>query len=132
MVIAAAGWFGFRPLLSNFAAATRRPPASFFSPEFLKQVSTVTRSVSPGAPLLHFGGWVSAYLWQRALYPRNAVKLLLPEDAVPATIRQARDDFGANYAISVGDPPTDPGFLWHRVLDPVPGGGETWFGKLAP
>ncbi len=105
-----------------------------FSPSFRKQVAVVRSIVPPGSRLLHVSheGYIPAS-WQRALYPGNPVRFVFqPRDIEPSSLQEIRKHFGARYAISAGDPPVDPGFLWYRVLEPIPGTGQTWFGEIAP
>jgi hypothetical protein len=75
--------------------------------------------------------WYSR-LWQRALYPRNDAILVYPPWN-QARLQELRRKYGARFAISAGDPPSDPGYLWKIDLGPLPlGPGRDWFGELNP
>jgi hypothetical protein len=133
LVFFAALRFGGRALSVGLISSFRNEPASFFSPPFRRQLEIVTGVVPPGVALLHiFHEFYLPRCWQRALYPRNPLEPVQPPDFGPKSLRRIRERIGARYAISAGSPPMDPGFRWHRVLDPIPGTGETWFGELAP
>ena len=110
-------------------------PFRALHPEFEAQLRTVLQKLPEGACLFHLStvqeDWFSR-LWQRALYPRNDMILVQP----PLTrerIQSLRDRYGVRYAISFGDPPLDPGFLWKVDLGRLPlVHGTDWFGELAP
>ncbi len=70
-------------------------------------------------------------MWERALYPRNAVVILENPDS--AALRRAREASGARYAISVGSPPLSAPYSWRVPLGSLPGlPHESWFGELDP
>ena len=110
------------------------PASTVFSPEFRAQVRAVEARLPPGAPVLHVcgrqEGWFSR-LWQRALYPDHRTIVVQPWD-VPR-LGELRAKYGARFAISVGKPPVDPGYVWMVDLGQVPDlPGVTWFGELRP
>jgi len=111
-----------------------RSPGKVFPPELREQLRAVEDRVPPGAFVLYVPAapefWYSR-LWQRALYPRNEVVVLQPPVA-RQTLRELRVRYGARFAVSAGDPPTDPGFLWRVDVGRAAGTGETWVGELRP
>jgi hypothetical protein len=117
------------------AAYLVQPPRSVFHPAFRAELETVRRRLPEGAVVLHLSAspeyWFSR-LWQRALYPRNETIVVQPPwDA--ARVRELKAKYHARFAISAGDPPSDPGFLWKMELAPPPlGPGSVWFGELRP
>jgi hypothetical protein len=111
------------------------PPRTAFLPEFRAQLRTVTERLPPGEHVLHLSAtpeyWYSR-LWQRALYPRNEAIVMRPPIS-SERLREIRARYGARFAISAGDPPADPGYLWKVDLGPVPLiRGTSWFGELQP
>jgi hypothetical protein len=115
------------PFLAN-------PAESIFSVEFREQLRAVEARLPTGAPVLHVSaeqeGWFSR-LWQRALYPNHKTIVVQPWD-IPR-LPELRAKYGARFAISVGKPPVDPGYVWKVDLGKVPGlPGVTWFGELRP
>ena len=111
------------------------PPQTSFPSPFREQLHTVTERLPPGAFVMHLSSapeyWYSR-LWQRALYPRNE-SVVMQQPLSPEHLRDIRAKYGARFAISAGDPPYDPGYLWKIRLGSLPGvPGESWFGELAP
>ena len=111
------------------------PPQTPFPPPFREQLHAVTERLPPGAFVMHLSAtpeyWYSR-LWQRALYPRNESVVMQPPLS-PQRLREIRARYGARFAISAGNPPYDPGYLWRVRLGQLPGvPGESWFGELAP
>ncbi len=138
LVMAASVISGGLALPREVRVAFRDAWPSVFPGQLQQQLAVVEASVPPGPALLHVSDWASdpgtgwySRLWQRALYPRNAVVLLM-RDITPERIAELRRQYRPRYAISVGTPPIDPGFLWHRDLGVVPGSRQTWFGELRP
>jgi hypothetical protein len=136
LVLAASALSGVPRLAREIRVAFRDAGLSVFPTEFQRQRAVVEKTAPPGAVFLHISDWASdpgtgwySRLWQRALYPRNLV-IVVMRDLQPERLQLLRRRFGARYAISVGSPPIDPGFLWHRDLGVVPGSGQTWFGEL--
>lgn len=138
LVAAASAVSGSLGLARDLRIAFRDAWPSVFPGQFQRQVKTVEETVPPGAVFFHIAdaskdpgtGWYSR-LWQRALYPRNLVIVLL-NDLRPEHLEELRKRYRVRYAISVGTPPIDPGFRWHRELGSVPGSHQTWFGELRP
>lgn len=117
------------------AAVFAGPPRAFLSPPFRIQLQKVVQRLPPGEPVFHLSAapeyWYSR-LWQRALYPRNDSIVIQPPLGGDR-LRHLRSKYGVRFAISVGDPPVDPGYLWKIDLGPLPGvPGESSFGELAP
>ncbi len=73
-----------------------------------------------------------ARMWQRVLYPRTVV--LLPSDRMTgAAIARLRSRYQLQYAVAIGSPPADPGFVRPQDLGDLPGGQfRVWFGELSP
>lgn len=98
-------------------------------------MSTVQRAVPAGAVILLVAKptdvW-HARLWQRGLYPRNQVAVLL-EPVGPAAVRALRSRYGIRYAVLIGPPDLDPGLRWRRELGALSGLPDfVSFGELAP
>jgi hypothetical protein len=111
------------------------PPRTPFPSEFRRQFRTVTERLPAGAFVLHLSAspesWYSR-LWQRALYPRNDSIVMQPPLS-PERVQEMRSKYGARFAISAGDPPFDPGYVWRIDLGRLPKvPSETWFGELGP
>lgn len=121
--------------LRRTALVFASPPQTTLSLQFLAQLQTVTQRLPPGEFVLHLSAtpeyWYSR-LWQRALYPRNDSIVMQPPLS-PERLREMRSKYGVRFAISAGDPPLDPGYLWRIDLGRLPSvPGETWFGELGP
>jgi hypothetical protein len=106
-----------------------------FPKEFVTQLQTVQSRIPPNAYVLHLSSapeyWYSR-LWQRALYPRNET-IVIQQPLSPQRVRELSVKYSARFAISAGNPPWDPGYLWKVDLGSIPGHpGETWFGELKP
>jgi hypothetical protein len=134
LVGAAALACGARALLREVPVFSG-PPRTPLSPEFRAQIHAVTERLPAGEFVLYLSGspeyWYSR-LWQRALYPRNETILIQPPLG-PERLRKMRSKYGARFAIFVGDPPFDPGYLWRIDVGRLPGvPGEMWFGELGP
>jgi hypothetical protein len=135
LAAAAALLNGAGAVRNDLIVAFRDAPRSVFSPEFLAQRDTVTRTVPAGEFLLHISAtpetWASR-LWQRVLYPRNPTVVVQPPFD-RQSIRTIQKKYAARFAISAGTPPFDPGYRWRVTLVPVPGQrDDAWFGELAP
>ena len=80
-------------------------------------------------------GDVSWYvrLFQRALYPTVVVVVRSVPLPSEAELRAMRNRHAIQYAISMGAPPADPGFLAHEDLGSLPSiEDHVWFGRLVP
>jgi hypothetical protein len=113
----------------------KEPPHRASHPAFDAALARVLERVPEGARLLHLSAepeyWYSR-LWQRALYPRNEVIVVEPPLSAEV-VRTLRDRYGVRFAISAGNPPSDPGFLWAVDLGPLPlGSAHNLLGELAP
>jgi len=111
---------------------------SVFPSTVKTQLQTLRKRLPVGSTVLLVAsrsGDVSWYcrLFQRALYPTDVVivrNIPLPKEAA---LRQLRSRHGIRYAISMGAPPADPGFVAHEDLGPLPAiDDHVWFGELAP
>jgi hypothetical protein len=134
--VAAAVLFGGRAIRLDLPVVYRDAPRSALPPTFRSQMEVVLRTFPPGAALLHVSSvpesWYSR-MWERALYPRNAVVSLQPPELDPASFRRARERFGIRFAISVGNSSPGNGYRWSVPMGTLPGlDEEAWFGELAP
>ncbi|HWZ86137.1 MAG TPA: hypothetical protein VN032_08050 [Thermoanaerobaculia bacterium] len=122
-------------VLRRERTALAEPARTAFHPLFRAQLDEVRGRLPAGAELLHLSAspeyWYSR-LWQRALYPDNETILMQPPLSLDR-VHALRAKYRARFAISAGDPPFDPGFLWKIDLGPLAlGPGQNWFGELAP
>ena len=138
VVAAASLASGGRALYQDLSLAFTWAGASVFPPTVQRQLETLRSRIPRGshvllvAPFGANGPWYSR-LFQRGLYPGVVVivRYLPPPDA--AALRRLRRQYDLRYAVSMGDPPTDPGFVAHDDLGPLPGiPDRVWFGELAP
>jgi hypothetical protein len=134
--VAAAVWFGGRAIQLELPVVYRYAPRTALPAPFRSQMEVVLRSLPPGAAMLHVSSvpesWYSR-MWERALYPRNAVVSLQPPEIDAASVRRARERFGIRFAVSVGNPSPGNGYRWSVPIGTLPGvDGEAWFGELAP
>ena len=134
LVGAAALVCGVRALRRD-AFAFAGPPRTPFTPAFSAQLHTVMEHLPAGAFVLHLSSspeyWRSR-LWQRALYPRNDSIVMQPPLSRQLVL-EMHAKHGARFAISAGEPPFDPGYVWRIDLGQLPGiPGATWFGELGP
>jgi len=111
------------------------PVRKVLIPEFREQLRRFEERVPAGPVVLHLSSapeyWYSR-LWQRVLYPRNET-IVLQQPLTAQRVQELRAKYGARFAISQGNPPWDPGFLWKVDLGPLPGSpGVTWCGELGP
>jgi hypothetical protein len=102
------------------------------------QLDTLRNRLPKGSTVLLVvsrAGDVSWYvrLFQRALYPTDVVvvrSVPLPNEA---ELRAMCRRHGIRYAISMGAPPADPGYLAHEDLGSLPAiDDRVWFGRLVP
>jgi hypothetical protein len=115
--------------------ALTAPRETPFPPQFRAQLHAVMERLPPGAFVLHLSAapehWYSR-LWQRALYPRNDTIVMEPPLSLERLV-EIRAKYAARFAISAGNPPYDPSYLWKIRLGQLPGvPGESWFGELGP
>jgi len=120
--------------VSDFRVAFTYAGKSVFTPRDEQQFEAVREATPPGATLLLTGGpngtWASI-LWQRALYPERRV-IVLRDGATPERLASVLASYRFDAAISIGDPPPDPGLRSHRDLGGIPGlAGRVWFGELS-
>lgn len=138
LVVAAAVWTGSRAILADLRLAYRDAPVHAVRPELSAQVAAMKRKMAPGAWAIFVGnktppdGWQSV-MWQREFFPTRVLLLQAGKRPWRSTFATLRAFFPVRYAISVGSPPEDPGFLWFDRFPPVPGAsGDMWFGELKP
>lgn len=138
LVLGASALNGIPTLAREVRIAFRDAWPSVFPGEFRGGLIAVQAAVPAGAAFLVVCdegknpgvGWY-ARLWQRGLYPRNPV-VVVTDDFRPQRLAEIRRRYGLRYAISIGDPPFDPGFRWHRDLGVVTGSLRMWFGEIEP
>ena len=138
LVLGASALNGIPTLAREVRIAFRDAWPSVFPGEFRGRLIAVQAAVPEGAAFLGVcdeeknpGASWYARLWQRGLYPRNPV-VVVTGDLRPGRLAEIRRRHGLRYAISIGDPPLDPGFRWHRDLGVVAGSLRMWFGELGP
>jgi hypothetical protein len=137
LVFAAAAVAAARSLDREFTRAFRGPRTGVFPPSVLGQLQILRSRLPAGSTVLLVSGSSAAETWnarmfQRGLYPGNAVIVLFVPVPDAVAMARLRGRHGLRYAISMGDPPADPGFLQHEDLGPLPDSDErVWFGELA-
>lgn len=125
-----AAWFGIRRDAVEARAYAAR---DVFSGPVRRELADIERAIPGGEPILA----VSASSWyplliQRYFYPRRSVVFVgAPETLTLPEFREFARLHRVRFAISHGDPPPDPGFLWHRTFPAFPGeSGEVWVGEV--
>ena len=138
VVLAASLACGGIAFLEDLTLAYGWAGPSVFSPTVRTQIDTLRKKLPAGSTVLLVGpgvGDVSWYvrLFQRALYPTDvAIVRILPLPK-KAALRALRSRHAIRYAISLGAPPADPGFVSHEDLGSLPAiADRVWFGELAP
>ena len=126
---------GSAAFVSDLRLAFLLAGKSVLTPGDVREMDTVRAETRPGSKLLLTSGpngtWASI-LWQRALYPERTV-IVLRHGSTPAQLAGALRDYRFDAAISIGDPPPDPGLASHRDLGGIPGfSGRVWLGELRP
>lgn len=119
----------------DLLVAYRYAGPSPFTEADRRQMAAVTGAIPADASVLVLGtasGVWHARLWQRGLYPKHAVVVMLePFDA--AAIRAVRKRFDIRYAVLIGPPRFDPGLRWSRDLGTAAGVPDRIsFGELTP
>ena len=136
LVVAASLAVGTRAFVQDLRVAFVWAWPRAVPPSVQSQIETTERGMPPDAALLvvFYAGSDSWYarMWQRVLYPRTVV--LLPSDRMTgATIARLRSRYHLQYAVAIGSPPADPGFVRPQDLGDLPGGQfRVWFGELSP
>ncbi len=134
MILAASVMAGLLALREDIRVAYLWAGPSVFRDVERQEMTAVREAIPEGAVLLLFARptdhW-HARLWQRGLYPRNPVVVLI-EPFPEETYRKFRELYGVRYAVLLGPPSFDPGLLWRRDLGPIPGlPGQVSFGEPA-
>jgi hypothetical protein len=124
---------GGAAFVSDLRLAFRAAGRSVLTPWDRGEMAAVREATRPGATLLLTSGpnatWESI-LWQRALYPDRTV-IVLRHGSTSEQLASAKRTYPFGGAISIGDPPPDPGLLTHRDLGGIPGlSGRVWLGEL--
>jgi hypothetical protein len=135
VVLAASAAAGLTALWRDLRFAHAWAGPSIYSAVDRRQMAAVQAAVPEGAVILLVARptdvW-HARLWQRGLYPRNPVAVLL-EPVGPAAVGRLRARYGIRYAVLIGPPGVDPGLAWRRDLGALAGLPErVSFGALAP
>lgn len=136
VVVGGAVYFGATSFAREIEMAFQGGRVSVISPQLTDGVLMVKRIAPSGSTIFYISQtpeYWNSKLWQRALYPDVAVILIQTSVEVDGPrLKQLKEKYSVHYALSVGDPPLDPGFRWHHSLPSLPGvGGQTWFGKLS-
>lgn len=127
---------GAAAFVQDLRTAFRWAGPSVFTDGDRRQMDAVLRALPRGAPLLVVAGptgvW-SSLLWQRALYPAHEV-VVVRQSLTPELLARVRSRWRFWAAVSIGDPPPDPGFGSRRDLGAIPAGvpGRVVFGELVP
>jgi hypothetical protein len=83
-----------------------------------------------GLLVIYTGSDWYARNWQNVLYPRTVVLL---SSAKMTEAARLRSRYRLQYAVSMGSPPADPGFVRRQDLGDIPGTPyRVWFGELSP
>jgi hypothetical protein len=103
-------------------------------PPVQTQIGIAEREMGDEAALLvTYAGTDSWYarMWQRVLYPRTVI--ILPSSALKVRdMARLRIRYRLQYALTMGSPPADPGFVRTQDLGNVPGSQDrAWFGELS-
>jgi hypothetical protein len=135
VLLAAAVATGVPVLFREARAALLGASPRTITTELAGQVLAIRSRLPRDAPLLYFDGpgdyWTSR-LWKRAFYPHPVFLLHHGSwgDVWPSRA-ELEKKFGTRWALSAGNPPEDPGFVWRETYPPVPGSATTiWFGEL--
>ena len=129
------GAVGVRAFVAGYREAFLSSWLTSVPPRVADQIATVDRVMRPGEALLvTYPGpnpWY-ARMWQRVLYPRTVV-LLSRNQTSAANIARLRARYGIRFAVAMGSPPPDPGFVRVRDLGPLLGADDrVLFGTLRP
>lgn len=132
VVIAAGLLAGTRAFSRVIRIVFRDAPRKVVADERLDRAAFVRSMTPPDAPLFYVMGepeyWQSR-MWQRMLYPR-IVFLIDAGDIGSGRINTLKERYKVRFALSAGENPLDPGFLWKRRLPDVPGTIPLWIGEL--
>jgi hypothetical protein len=114
------------------AIEVRRAGARLVPPEIEQAVTYIRGQLPRDAPVIlvtdDMDGWVNG-VWQRAFYPNSAL-LFYKRDLGSQTMRHYRTSNRISYAVSMGNPPPNPGFVWQK---PVPWTNQkVVFGEIEP
>lgn len=110
----------------------RDAPIDIVPTQIRSNVAEIRRRAVVGGSILYVMDapevWYSR-LWHRALYPTPLLIISATEVGGPRD-RDLRRRFDVRWALSVGRPPSDPGFVTRIALLPDPEGRSVWFGEL--
>ena len=134
-VLAAAAVSGLTALWRDLRFAYAWAGPSIYAANDRRHMTAVQEAVPAGAVILLVAKQTDVWharLWQRGLYPRNQVVVLL-EPFGPHAIHRVKSRYGIRYAVLIGPPSVEPGFRWRRELGSLAGlPGRVSFGELAP
>jgi hypothetical protein len=102
-----------------------------------RQVGIVRPYLKPGETIFYFSDpagiaplW-DAGLWERSLYPRNALLRFAPDTVTQSeAFRSARRRYAVRYVIVSGPAPADLRLAWSLPLPAYPGSVPAVFGEL--
>jgi len=122
-------------LIETFQIVFRDAPYSVVPPMLRKEAKFIQERIPPGAALVYVmrspEPWQSR-LWHRLLYPSPVLFFVSESAEMSPAFPNLKRQHDIRFALSVGEPPLDPGFRWHVVFPAREGYPETWFGELSP
>jgi hypothetical protein len=114
------------------AVTTYRSSARLVPQDIEKAAIYIKSRVPPEEPILvvtdNLDGWVNG-IWQRALYP-SPVLLFYRRDLGSQMLREYRTTNRLVYAVAIGNPPPDPGFVWKKAVPRM--NQSVVFGEIEP
>jgi len=126
---------GVANLVDTFRIVFRDAPYDVVPAALRKEANFVKHRIPTGSALVYVmrspEHWQSR-LWHRLLYPSPVLFLENDLETTGPAFRNLRVRYDVRFALSVGNPPLDPGFQWHVVFPARTGYPETWFGELLP
>jgi len=102
--------------------------------EVERAAAYVQSQIPPASPVLLVVSKPDAWadgLWSRALYP-NPIFLVYKQDLDTPDHHELRRKYRVRFAVSIGDPPLDPGFRWQKPAPGWTGAGQVAFGEVKP
>ena len=102
--------------------------------EIERAAAYVHSQIPPDSPVLLVVSEPDAWadgLWSRALYP-NPIFLMYKQDLGTQDDHELRRKYEVRFAVSIGDPPLNPGFRWQKPAPGWTGAGKVTFGEVEP
>lgn len=134
LVVATSLTVGTAAFVKDLGVAFQYSWPRIVPPPVQRQIETAEQEMGGDASLLViYEGTDSWYarMWQRVLYPRTVI--ILPSSALKGTdMARLRTRYHLQYALTMGSPPADPGFVRTQDLGSVSGSQDrAWFGELS-